>query len=101
MPAANPTLSASGRGGGVSRRLRGHLQGGVPLYDVKHLMGHKSLEMVQRYAHLAPDYQERAIGVLNRFGHNLGTVDVDGCALPRENPYGIKPSPTGAAVAQG
>ena len=77
------------------------VQGGVPLYDVKHLMGHKSLEMVQRYAHLAPDYQERAIGVLNRFGHNLGTVDGDGCALPGENPYGIKPSPTGAAVAQG
>lgn len=74
---------------------------GVPLYDVKHLMGHKSLEMVQRYAHLAPDYQKRAIGVLNRFGHNLGTVDGDGCTLPGENPYGIKPSPTGAAVAQG
>ena len=30
------------------------VQGGVPLYDVMHLTGHKSLQMVQRYAHLAP-----------------------------------------------
>ena len=50
------------------------VQGGVPLYDVMHLTGHKSLEMVQRYAHLAPDYQERAMGVLNGVGHNMGTV---------------------------
>ena len=51
------------------------VQGGVPLYDVMHLMGHKSLDMVQRYAHLAPDYQKGAIQVLNRLGHNLGTVE--------------------------
>jgi hypothetical protein len=39
------------------------------------LMGHKSLEMVQRYAHLAPDYQEGAIQVLNGgFGHKMGTI---------------------------
>ena len=49
-------------------------QGGVPLYDVMHLLGHRSLDMVQRYAHLAPDYQNGAIEVLNRLGHNLGTV---------------------------
>jgi len=52
------------------------VQGGVPLYDVMQMMGHKSLEMVQRYAHLAPDYQERAINVLNELGHNSGTVAV-------------------------
>ena len=51
------------------------VQGGVPLYDVMHLMGHKSLKMVQRYAHLAPDYQDRAIIALNALGHNLGTVE--------------------------
>jgi integrase len=45
----------------------------VPLYDVMNLMGHKSLTMVQRYAHLAPDYQEKAIQALNEVGHNLGT----------------------------
>jgi integrase len=56
------------------------VQGGVPLYDVMQMMGHKTLEMVQRYSHLAPDYQERAIKVLNGLsgsrGHNLGTVAV-------------------------
>ena len=51
------------------------VQGGVPLYDVMHLMGHKSLDMVQLYSHLGPDYQKGAIEVLNRLGHNLGTVE--------------------------
>jgi integrase len=50
------------------------VQGGVPLYEVMSLTGHKSLQMVQRYAHLAPDYQERAIATLDQFGHNMDTV---------------------------
>lgn len=49
------------------------VQRGVPLYDVMHLTGHKSLEMVQRYAHLAPDYAERAMKALNAVWHDLGT----------------------------
>ena len=44
------------------------VQQGVTLYEVMHLTGHKSFEMVQRYAHLAPDFQERAIGALNAYG---------------------------------
>ncbi|HEY9081180.1 tyrosine-type recombinase/integrase [Magnetovibrio sp.] len=44
------------------------VQQGVSLYEVMHLTGHKSFEMVQRYAHLAPDFQERAIGALNAYG---------------------------------
>lgn len=51
------------------------VQQGVPLYDVAQLMGHKSLEMVQRYAHLAPDYQEKAVAALNKLGHKMGTVE--------------------------
>jgi len=50
------------------------VQAGVPLYDVMHLTGHKSLEMVQRYSHLGPDYAERAIQALDAFGHDLVTV---------------------------
>ena len=50
------------------------VQAGVRLYDLGQLMGHESLEMVQRYAHLAPDYQERAIKALNELGHNMGTA---------------------------
>ena len=53
------------------------VQGGVPLYDVMHLLGHKSPKMVQRYAHLAPDYQDRAMRALNAGGHNLGTPATD------------------------
>ena len=48
------------------------VQGGVPLYDGMHLMGDQSLDRVSRYAHLAPDYQERAIQALNAVGHGLG-----------------------------
>jgi len=66
------------------------VQGGVPLYNVMHLTGHKSLEMVQRYSHLAPEYQEAAIAVLDQrpgktqgvslqeSGHNLGTLPIHG-----------------------
>jgi len=53
------------------------VQGGVPLYDVMHLLGHKSLKMVQRYAHLTPDSQDKAMRALNAGGHNLGTSTID------------------------
>ncbi|MBL4874011.1 MAG: site-specific integrase [Rhodobacteraceae bacterium] len=51
------------------------VQQGVSLYEVMHLTGHKSLEMVQRYAHLAPDFQGRAIEALNSYGTNLAQSD--------------------------
>ena len=55
------------------------VQGGVPLYEVMNLTGYKSLGMVQRYAHLSPDFQEVAIRVLDHrpehSGHILGTVE--------------------------
>ena len=46
------------------------VQQGVSLYEVMHLTGHKSVSMVQRYAHLAPDFQETAIAALESFGTN-------------------------------
>ena len=52
------------------------VQQGLPLYEVMHMTGHKSLSMVQRYSHLAPEYQERAIAALNHYGHNLGTLGI-------------------------
>jgi integrase len=52
------------------------VQGGTPLYNVKEMTGHATLQMVQRYAHLSPDYQTKAIKLLNNLnGHNLGTVE--------------------------
>lgn len=44
------------------------VQQGVSLYEVMHLTGHKSMAMVQRYAHLAPDFQRGAIDKLNAYG---------------------------------
>lgn len=50
----------------------------MPLFEVMHLTGHKSLGMVQRYAHLAPDFQEGAIRVLDAYWHDLGTANRQG-----------------------
>ena len=40
------------------------VQAGVPLYEVSKLLGHSSLAVTQRYAHLAPDHLRSAIDVL-------------------------------------
>jgi len=37
---------------------------GVPLYTVSKLLGHSSLDMTYRYAHLAPDTQKEAVRLL-------------------------------------
>jgi integrase len=38
--------------------------GGVDLYSVKELLGHHSIEMTQRYAHLTPNHLKQAVEVL-------------------------------------
>jgi site-specific recombinase XerD len=45
---------------------------GVPLLTVARLLGHSSIAMVLRYAHLSPDHQRHAVRTLDR-GHTLGT----------------------------
>ena len=46
---------------------------GVPLVEVRDLLGHKTIEMTERYAHLAPDNLRSAVkqleGSTSRFGH--------------------------------
>lgn len=39
---------------------------GVSIYTVMGLMGHKSMEMTQRYSHLSPDFQAKAVDILDR-----------------------------------
>lgn len=39
---------------------------GVPLPEVRDLLGHSTIEMTERYAHLAPENLKAAVSVLNR-----------------------------------
>lgn len=34
---------------------------GTPILTISHLMGHKTLQMTQRYAHLSPDHKKQAV----------------------------------------
>ncbi len=38
---------------------------GVDLISVKELLGHKSLTMTMRYAHLAPGHKRKAVNILD------------------------------------
>jgi integrase len=37
---------------------------GTSLYEIKELMGHKSIEMTERYAHLMPNVKQKAVNML-------------------------------------
>ena len=52
---------------------------GVPMKAIQELLGHTTLEMTMRYAHLSPDVRRDAVSLLDapapdRRGHDLGTV---------------------------
>ena len=51
------------------------VQKGTPLYTVATLMGHSTLEMTQRYAHLAPDTTKvAALSISDVFTESTGAV---------------------------
>lgn len=56
------------------------VQAGVPLLEVSHVLRHGSIEMTQRYAHLAPTSARNAVAKLEA-GDNLATPPVAG--MPR------------------
>jgi site-specific recombinase XerD len=39
---------------------------GVDLYTVKELLGHSTIQMTERYSHLAPDAKRAAIAALDK-----------------------------------
>ncbi|MBI5641551.1 MAG: tyrosine-type recombinase/integrase [Nitrospirae bacterium] len=53
---------------------------GVDITTVKELLGHKTLTMTLRYAHLAPSHKVKAVGVLDRklTGNYHSFITVDG-----------------------
>jgi integrase len=42
------------------------IQAGVPLAEIRDLLGHASIEMTERYAHLAPENIRAAVAVLEK-----------------------------------
>jgi len=48
----------------------------VPLITIKELMGHKTLAMTERYAHLIPDVKRQAaLGMADKFRANLAKAE--------------------------
>jgi integrase len=47
------------------------MMAGVDLATVKELMGHRSIQMTMKYAHLSPDHKRKAIEML---GSRLGNL---------------------------
>ena len=61
------------------------VSGGVSLIEVRDLLGHSSVTMTERYAHLAPENLQRAVKVLEgtaHFGHT-GSDDVESCEVKK------------------
>jgi integrase len=52
---------------------------GVPLPEVRDLLGHSSIEMTERYAHLSPENLKGAVGVLDRLRSGyVGLLELKG-----------------------
>lgn len=43
---------------------------GVPLLDVKEILGHSTIKMTEKYAHLTPHHARDAVGQLNKWPTN-------------------------------
>lgn len=55
---------------------------GVPLKAIQELLGHTTIDMTMRYAHLSPEVGRSAVALLDgpdgsvpdQLGHDLGTI---------------------------
>jgi site-specific recombinase XerD len=55
---------------------------GVPLKAVQELLGHATIEMTMRYAHLSPDVRRSAVQMLDRHGNTMATQAVPEAKVP-------------------
>jgi integrase len=46
---------------------------GAPIRGVQELLGHSTIEMTMRYAHLSPNVTREIVGLLDGVGNNTGT----------------------------
>ena len=50
---------------------------GVDLTAVKELLGHKTITMTMRYAHLAPSHKVKAVAMLEQLHDNYMTIQAN------------------------
>lgn len=50
------------------------VMGGIDIVTVKEILGHKTLAMTMRYAHLAPNHKKESVKILDEYPGNEGTI---------------------------
>lgn len=59
---------------------------GGDIYTLQHLLGHKSIAMTQRYAHLSPAYKVKAIDRMNNLWQRAVPIPSAPKAPPEQSP---------------
>jgi integrase len=60
-------------------------QKGLDIYEVKELLGHSTITMTERYAHLAPENAEKAANIIEKIANESGEKQKDILKLNKES----------------
>ncbi len=60
---------------------------GIDLVTIKELLGHKSLSMTMRYAHLAPGHKRKAVNTLDEILKNSEQEQKDADIVPKNKNF--------------
>jgi hypothetical protein len=80
----------------LRRRSTPTRQHGVPLNTVRELLGHSTVDMSLRYAHLAPDQRREAVAKLNERPLLTLTMRLQWAGSPAVSGYPVVPFRAGA-----